>query len=655
MKNKLMAAITALILTCAGFTACSESALSSQQSSEISASNSARSAATEIDDTIDASDYEIGYDESSACKISFNDESAEISGDGAEFKDAVLTISKEGTYVLSGKLSNGRVVVNAGEKDDIRIILSGADITCNDNSPFTVLQADKVSLTLEENSKNSLADASECKTSNDDNTDACLFSKADLTVNGNGSLEISANYKHGIVSKDDLIITGGKISVTSKSTAINGKDSVRIAGGELDLSAGTNGIKADNTQDASKGFISVSGGKIKIVSNNDGIEAETLLKIDGGSFDITTGGGSKNASTKSDGQPNGDWKNNMNKGGGGMRGDMYAGQMPGGQTPDGQMPDGQTPPDMPNEGIRPENVDLLQTAAIETTADGADGTSTSAKALKSGSDLLITQGEFKIDSADDSVHSGANISFTGASLTAASGDDGIHADKELVISGGEINITKSYEGIEGMTTTVLGGTINVTSSDDGINCSGGSDTGSETRMGRDQFASQQGVYLKIGGGNITVNAGGDGLDSNGDLFIEDGTVVVYGPTNSGNASLDYNGKATISGGSIIALGAMGMEQSFTEDSSQCSVLCDFDTNVAANTELTITDQSGKVILKATNPKNWQGVVFSSADIEQGKTYTLKAGENTKTIEVTSVCTVDSNGRQMGMGGGKMKF
>ena len=649
MKRKIMAAAAALIIAITSFAACSESSGSSSSSKKSDSVSSI--VASDIDVSIKAVDYEVGYDESSACKVSFDGESADVDGSGAQFKDGVLTITEAGTYILSGKL-DGRVVVNTGKNKEVRIVLNGAEITSSDNAALAVLQADKVSITLAENSVNKLTDASEYKTSDEESkVDACLYSQDDLTINGSGSLEVTGNYKHGIVSKDDLVITGGKIKVTAKNTAMTGKDSVKISDGEFDISAGTNGIKSDNSEDSSKGYIALTGGSYKIVSNNDGIEASGVLKIDGGDFDITTGGGSKNSSTKSDGMPNGDWQNDMRKGGGGMRG----GQMPNGEMP--QMPDGQTPPDMPDDfagGKIEAAASVEETAAVteQTANTESSDSSDSAKALKSDSDIEITGGSFKIDSADDSIHSNGNVNFTGGKLEAASGDDGLHADKDLVISGGEITITKSYEGLEGMTTTISGGTVNVTASDDGINCAGGSDTGSEDRMGRDMFAAQEGVYLKITGGNVTVNANGDGLDSNGDLYVEGGTVVVYGPTNGGNGALDYNGTAKITGGSVIALGAAGMEENFGDQSTQCSVLCDFDSSIAADTELTIKDSSGNVVFTATNPKTWQGVVFSSSDIKQGETYTLTAGTSTQTIEVTSVSTSNSKGNQFG--GGRMR-
>jgi len=632
MKRRIMAAAAALIIAITSFAACSEKTADSSAASSAGVSSIA---ASDIDVSIKAVDYEVGYDEASACKVSFDGESADVDGSGAQFKDGVLTITEAGTYILSGKL-DGRVVVNTGKNKEVRIVLNGAEITSSDNAALAVLQADKVSITLAENTQNKLTDGSEYKTSDDESkVDACLYSQDDLTINGSGSLEVTGNYKHGIVSKDDLVVTGGKIKVTAKNTAMTGKDSVKISDGEFDISAGTNGIKSDNSEDSSKGYIALTGGSYKIVSNNDGIEASGVLKIDGGDFDITTGGGSKNSSTKSDGMPNGDWQNDMQKGGGGMRGR----QMQGGEMP--QMPEDFA-------GGKIEAAASVEETANTESSDSSD----SAKALKSDSDIEITGGSFNIDSADDSVHSNANISISGGKLEAASGDDGIHADKELSISGGEITITKSYEGIEGMNTTISGGTVDVTANDDGINCSGGSDTGSEGRMGRDQFASQDGVYLKITGGNITVNSNGDGLDSNGDLFVEGGTTVVYGPTNSGNGALDYNGSAKITGGSVIAMGAAGMEQNFSDGSSQCSVLCDFETGIAAGSELTIKDSGGNVVFTVKNPKNWQGVVFSSSDIRQGETYTLTAGSQTQTIEVTSVSTSNSKGNQFG--GGRMR-
>lgn len=283
--------------------------------------------------------------------------------------------------------------------------------------------------------------------------------------------------------------------------------------------------------------------------------------------------------------------------------------------------------------------------------DTTDSTSTSAKALKAGSEVNISGGEFKIDSADDSVHSNESIVITGGNISAASGDDGMHASGNLTISDGTVDITKSYEGIEGSIVTIDGGTISVVASDDGINCAGGSDTGSTDRMGADQFSAQEGVELNINGGTITIDADGDGLDSNGNFTMAGGTVYVCGPTNVGNGALDYNGTATVTGGTLIACGAVGMEEGFGDSSTQYSVLHDLGSTVSANEKLTITNSDGKEILSFTPTKTWQSVVFTSADLKKGETYTITAGSQSETVTIDGIVTSNSKGMSFGRGHG----
>ena len=295
----------------------------------------------------------------------------------------------------------------------------------------------------------------------------------------------------------------------------------------------------------------------------------------------------------------------------------------------------------------------IETAANTTTdsTDTTDNTSTSAKALKAGNEVNISGGEFKIDSADDSVHSNGNIVITGGNISVASGDNGMHANGNLTISDGTVDITKSYEGIEGSIVTIDGGTISVVASDDGINCAGGSDTGSTDRMGADQFSSQDGVELNINGGTVTIDADGDGLDSNGNFTMVGGTVCVCGPTNSGNDALDYNGTATVTGGTLIACGAVGMEEGFGDNSTQYSVLHDLGSTVSANEKLTITDSDGKEILSFTPKKTWQSVVFTSADLKEGETYTITAGSQSETVTIDGIVTSNSTGMSFGRGHG----
>ena len=511
--TKKLAAITAaFFITVTAFSGCSESANSSQTTSSFS-----QAAKSDIDASIAAEDIDVGYDEESSIGITFADGSAAIDGEGATSEGETVTISQTGTYILSGTATNGRIIVSADKTAEIKLIFNGVDITCADNAPLLVSKAKKVYIVLEDGTENVLTDSASYSLGEDDsNTDGAIFSKADLTINGSGTLTVNANYKHGIVSKDDLVITDGNINVTSASTAMEGKDSVKISGGTFNISAGTNGIKSTNTETSDKGFISVTGGSFTVVANNDAFEAETVLSIEGGSFDITTGGGSANASMKSD---------------------------------------------------------------------------------------------------------------------------------------GTVDITKSYEGIEGSIVTIDGGTISVVASDDGINCAGGSDTGSTDRMGADQFSSQDGVELNINGGTVTIDADGDGLDSNGNFTMAGGTVYVCGPTNGGNGALDYNGTATVTGGTLIACGAVGMEEGFGDNSTQYSVLHDLGSTVSANEKLTITDSDGKEILSFTPKKTWQSVVFTSADLKEGETYTITAGSQSETVTIDGIVTSNSKGMSFGRGHG----
>lgn len=623
--TKKLAAITAaFFITVTAFSGCSESANSSQTTSSVS-----QAAKSDIDASIAAEDIDVGYDEESSVGITFFDGSATISGEGATAEGETVTISQAGTYILSGTATNGRIIVSADKSAEIKLIFNEVDITCADNAPLLVSKAKKVYIVLEDGTENVLTDSASYSLGEDDsNTDGAIFSKADLTINGSGTLTVNANYKHGIVSKDDLVITDGNINVTSASTAMEGKDSVKISGGTFNISAGTNGIKSTNAEASDKGFISVTGGSFTVVANNDAFEAETVLSIESGSFDITTGGGSANASMKSDGTPNSDWHNNMGNGGGGPNGGM-------GRPDDNGNGMGGDPPAVPTAD----------------STDTTDNTSTSAKALKAGSEVNISGGEFKIDSADDSVHSNGSIVITGGNISAASGDDGMHASGNLTISDGTVDITKSYEGIEGSIVTIDGGTISAVSSDDGINCAGGSDTGSTDRMGADQFSAQEGVELNINGGTVTIDADGDGLDSNGNFTMAGGTVYVCGPTNGGNGALDYNGTATLTGGTLIACGAVGMEEGFGDTSTQYSVLHDLGSTVSANEKLTITDSDGKEILSFTPTKTWQSVVFTSADLKEGETYTITAGSQSETVTIDGIVTSNSTGMSFGGGHG----
>ncbi len=605
MKKHLAILTVAILVMLAG---CGSGEEAPDQTTKASSLLDAVSA-DEIDTSVSKTDQDASYDESSATKISLSGNSASISGDGASEKDGTITIQQEGTYVVTGTLNDGQIIVQAADTHKVHIVLKGASIYCADHAALFIKQADKVFLTLADGSENTLGSGSSYHLSDEDsNVDGVIFSRADLTLNGSGKLTVNAKYKHAIVSKDDLIVTGGAYAITAgNGGGLYGKDCVKITNGTFTIQSGTDGIQASNVEQADRGYVYISGGALNITAGTDGIQADTVLRIDGGTFQITSGGGSANASTDQKGNENPGW---------GMWG-------PGSKE---------------------------KTAKTEDPTDTSD----SAKGLKAGVSLSVRGGTFTIDSSDDSVHCNGTVTITGGTFALSSGDDGVHAGDALLIQNGTIAISQSYEGLEGLNVTISGGKIQLTASDDGINSAGGSDTADQGRPGQNQFnvSEDSDLFIKMIGGSVTVDAGGDGIDSNGNLIIEGGTVLVSGSANNGNGALDYEGTAKITGGTVVAAGMSGMAQGFSDSSSQYSILHNFSTTLSESDAVTLKDSDGNTLVTYTPAKAYQSVVISCPDMEKGQTYTLSAGSQSEALTLSSVVTSNSTGGAGGgMGGG----
>jgi hypothetical protein len=521
--------------------------------------------------------------------IELSGTTAAIKGSGAEVKGGKVTITSAGTYVISGKLDNGQIIVDVQDKGTVRLVLNGAEIKSSDNAPIYAKNAGKTIISLEAGTENSIVDGTKytLADASTDEPSAAIFSKDNLVINGTGKLNVKGNYKDGITSKDDLKIIEGNIQITAVDDGLVGRDLVAVKQGTITIQAGGDAVKSSNDADSTKGTVAIENGTFNLKAEKDGIQAETAVLIGDGSFNITSGGGSVNGVKKAE--------------------ENFGGQM-GGQR--GQM-GGQT-------GSK-NNATPNTTTATSTETE-------SKKAIKAVSDIGIAGGTFNIDSADDSFHSNNNAIIEGGNFTIASGDDGFHADAALGIKGGKINITKSYEGIESSVITISDGEIHVTASDDGLNSGGGADGSAVNgRPGQNNFASSGSNKININGGYIVVNSVGDSLDANGSISMTKGTVVVNGPTSSNNGSLDYDVAFEMTGGFLVTAGSSGMAQAPSDTSTQYSIAMTYPQTQKAGTIVNLQDSKGNSIATFAPTKEYQTVVISSPELKKDGSYTLYSG------------------------------
>ena len=221
-----------------------------------------------------------------------------LTGSGAESDSAdvvvsgsTVTITASGTYVISGTLNNGTIIVDASKDDKVQLVLNGVNIRSTDYAAIYVRQADKVFVTLADGTQNTLANGGSYTQKDENEVDAVIFAKDDITFNGNGSLCITASSGSGIVGKDEVTITAGSYEITAAEHAVRAKDSLAIAGGSVKLYVAGDGLHAENSEDETLGNIYIVGGTFVIQARDDAIHANTLLEIDGGSFSITAAEG----------------------------------------------------------------------------------------------------------------------------------------------------------------------------------------------------------------------------------------------------------------------------------------------------------------------------------------------------------------------------
>ncbi len=584
----------------------------------------------------------------------FADGSITLSPDGSTSTDTSVridgqnvTITQAGTYQIAGTLGDGALIVESGENAKITLVLGGVSIKNTTGAAIQIGTADDVTIELAEGTTNVLQSGEEVDiataTEGEEASGGALQSKVELKIKGKGSLTVLGYLNNGIHCTKDLKIKNGNISVTALGHGIKGKNSVTVSGGTVTVTSGKDGITSDETENEEKGFVTIEDGEIIITSAGDGVSAETTLTVTGGVISIISGGGSANAQQKTDNMR--DWWDFDNS--------------------------------------------------------ASDDNSASCKGLKAGKALVISGGSITIDAQDDALHTDGDMTISGGECILSTGDDGAHAALSLTVLDGKITVLTSYEGLEANQITLAGGELDITASDDGINANGGSDGFSGGFGGgfggrRSDMNSQSGdmtppdnsnmqtppdgnapsgnpptmpgqdaadstttddttdkqPVLLITGGKITVNADGDGLDSNGDLRVEGGDITINGPSNGGNGALDIGtengGAGVIAGGTLIALGTSSMTENFGSTSTQCAFLVTMNSFGAGET-ITITDSQGNVLYTGVTVKSANSVVFSSPDLVVGETYTVTIGSTSATVTQSSTVVGNSNGFGGGFG------
>lgn len=563
--------------------ACSRASAASSQSTQSEESAASSELETDVEhlvsvtDIVTDRDLEGTWEEDGATKISLSDDGCAVDGAGAVADGTTVTITAGGTYVLTGQMSAGQVVVNAdGEK--VQLVLDGASVTSTDSAAILVRAAKKVWLTLADGTQNKLATSGSFAEDDEYSIDDAVWCKSDLTINGTGALTVSSAEGHGIVCKDELALVSGDVEVEAARHAVQAQDAACVVAGTWSLTAGTDGIHCGDDDDAEKGSVLIVGGTVSIDAASDGVDAANVLEVDGGE------------------------------------------------------------------------------------------------------------------------------------VTVSAGDDGLHSERALQVDGGTVTVSKGYEGLEGSTVTVNGGVIDVTSSDDGVNAAGdptgdssaeATDAGAsgpeaaagqpEDPMGGGRAPAGDGrapenadaqaptstgqvpagsggqvpagsggqapgaggdmdydstAQVTINGGKLTIQAGGDGIDSNGDLTVTGGEAYVFGPASDGDGSLDFAGTGTITGGVVMCAGSSGMAQNFGDASAQGSMLVS--ASGQAGDAIQLVDEDENVVASCEARTSYSCVLVSAPGVESGKTYTLSCGDASS--EITMDGLVYSNVDRVQAGG-----
>ena len=454
-------------------------------------------------------------DTDGAAAITLSGTTATVSGSGVSFDESsgVVTITAGGAYTVSGTLSEGRIIVDAmGE--DVVLVLDGADITCSYGSPIYVYKSSSTTIHLADSSENVLTDggsytfADEYSSTEDDEPNACLYSKSDLIIQGAGSLTVNANYNNGVTSKDTLTIVDATLNVTAVNNGVTGKDSVDTANATVTVTCGGDAIRSTNdAEEENVGWVRLTDSDLTLTAGEDGVQAETVLRIDGGTYTITTGGGYQTSSS--------------------------------------------------------DSAKGLKACETITISDGTFVLDCSDDAVHSNGSIEIAGGSFAVTTGDDAFHADDSLVISGGELNIVDSHEGVES-ADITISGGIIRIVADDDGVN------AGGgadSSGFTGGWGGIDSFGGG-SGSVTISGGELYIYSRGDGLDSNGsitmtdGTVIVYSTGnaDGaLDYDGSFSISGGTLLAAGggmpeaPGSSEQNTVYVGFGTTLPAGTVAAL------------------------------------------------------------------------------------------------------
>lgn len=520
-----------------------------------------------------------------------------------------ITISTAGDYILSGTFENG-IVISVGNNEITHLFLNNA----------TILNSNGIAIS-NTNKKSTLIitamDNTTSTVSNEGEDVNCVHVKGILKINGTGTINISSSSKNAIKVSKDFVVCNTTLTISSNNHGISAKSITSDSANITISTASKDGLNAECDDDTTEFPTDYSEGYVKLINTTftcsvygDGIQADTLVYIDGGNINIQTIGNfviysTENISTYELEQD--DFRYTYN-------GATY------------------------KKVASDYNGNIKQMYALSQSCKGIkvgeikyEDTDGNEISVSDGDYLILIKGSNNIiiNSADDAIHTNCgNTIISDGNLNLTTYDDGITSDYLTQINGGIVTISSCYEGIEGAYVKITNGTITITSNDDAINSASDDESIKE--------------YIIISGGNITIDASGDGLDSNGSILISGGNILIFGPTSGGDAGMDADSGILVNGGNLFVSSSLGMIETPASNSTSYVVSYAQNTEITNGTVISIKNSDNEEIFNTTIKKNCQSLIICLDSFENSKSYTI-FGDNTELANFTISSTITTIG------------